>query len=88
MYPALKVVLPKSGISANMEGAMRHGPSGSLGGGVLSWFHHMGTARTACLVEQMTHDTPLGKIIRINIEDLVMDSGVYGLLWDMNTEDI
>ena len=36
----------------------------------------------------MAHNTPLGKIIRINIEDLVLDSGLYGLLWDMNTDDI
>ena len=48
----------------------------------------MGTARTACLVEQMAHNTPLGKIIRVNIEDLTLDSGLYGRLWDMNTKDM
>ena len=63
MYPALKAVLPKSGITVNVEGAMRDGPSGPLGGDILSLFHYMGTSRNSCLIEQMEHDTPLGKIL-------------------------
>ena len=44
----------------------------------------MGTSRTACVVEQLKHNTPLGKIIRVNIEDIVVESGLYGHIWDMD----
>ena len=44
----------------------------------------MGTSRTACVVEQLAHNTPLGKFFRVNIEDLIIDAGLYGKLWDMD----
>ena len=88
MSPAIRAALPKAGIVSTMETAMRDGPISSLGCGVLSLYHFMGTSRTAFLVEHLAHDTPLGIIFRINIEDLVVDSGRYGNLWDMNVEKI
>ena len=86
MFPAIKATLLKAGITSNIEHAMRDGPVGTLGTGVLSLYHFMGTSRTACVVEQLEHNTPLGKIFRVNIEDLVVESGLYGHIWDMDME--
>ena len=62
---------------------MRDGPIYSLGSGCLSFFHYMGTSRTSIVMEQITHKTPLCNIILINIEDLVIDAGLYGSVWTM-----
>ena len=86
MYPAVKAGLPRSGITATLDTDVRKGPVGSLGAGILSLYHYMGTARTACLVDQLHLKTPLGDIFVLNIEDLVIDSGLYGKLWDMNAD--
>ena len=48
----------------------------------------MGTSRTSILVEHVFRDTPLGKNIRVCIEDIVLDAGLYGLIWDMKFHDI
>ena len=88
MSPAIRAALPKAGIVATLETAMRDWPINSLGCGVLSLYHFMGTSRTSCLVEQLAHNTPLGIIFRVNIEDLVIDSGRYGKLWDMDVDNI
>ena len=84
MFPAIKAALPKSGISSTIATDIRDGPISSFGCGVLSLYHFMGTIRTSCMTEQLMQNTPLGQIIRINIEDLVIESGLYGPLWDMH----
>ena len=48
----------------------------------------MGSSITACVVEYLSHDTPLGKIFKVNIEDIVLEAGLYGKLWDMNVNII
>ena len=87
-YPAIQVALPKSGITLCIATDVRDGPSRSVGAGVLSLFHYMGTSRTSILVEHAFRDTPLGKHIRVCIEDIVIDAGLYGLIWDMKFSDI
>ena len=84
MCPAIKATLPKSGIEAYIDTAMRDVPVDSFWCGVLSIYYYIGTYRTACLVEQLNHNTPLGKIINIKIEDSIMDTGLYGSLWDID----
>ena len=87
-FPAIKTALPKAGITSTMEKNMRDGPVSTLGTGVLSLYHFMGTSRSACVVEQLLHNTPLGNIIRVNIEDVVVESGLYGHIWDMDIKYI
>ena len=77
MFPALKAALPRAGIASNINVDMRDGPIGSLGGGCLSLYHFMGTSRTSIAVGYITHRIPLGNIVLINIEDLVIDAGLY-----------
>ena len=84
MYPAVKAALPRSGITATLVTNVRDGPVSSLGAGILSLYNYMGTARTACLVDQLHLKTSLGDIFMLNVEDLLLDSGLYGKLWDMN----
>ena len=88
MCPAIKMALPKSGITANIETTIRDGPVASFGCGVFSLFYYMGKSRTACLIEQLHHNTPLGKIVNINIEEFIMDAVLYGSLWDMDIKTI
>jgi len=88
MYPAIKAALPKSGITSTICTEIRDGPSQSGGGGVISLFHYMGTARTSVLVEHVFRNTPLGNGIRVCIEDIVIDAGLYGLIWKMKFYEI
>ena len=43
----------------------------------------MSTARTVYILDQVTHKNPLGDIFILSIDDLVVNSGLYGKLWDM-----
>lgn len=83
MCPALKAALTRSGISSKIAGQIRDNPSGSGGASTLSLFHYMGTARTSLFVEQLFRGTSLGFSIITCIDDLVLDTGRYGLLWNM-----
>ena len=83
MYPAIKAALPKAGISAHISKCIRDGPIGSGGSGVLSLYNYQGTSRTSMLVEQVNKKTPTGLFLLTCIEDLVLDAGLYGPLWDM-----
>ena len=82
MYPAIEAALPRSGISASIAVEIRDRPGITGGAGALSLYHSMGTSRTSLLVEQLFRGTPLEFYMKVVIEDLVMDAGKYGLLWD------
>ena len=83
MWPAIRAALPKSGITSKIAADIRDGPSINGGGGVLSLFHFQGTSRTSMIVEQVPRGTPTGKFLLTCIEDLVLESGLYGSLWQM-----
>ena len=83
MYPAIKAALPRAGIVANIGTTIRNAPSLSLGVGIISLYHFLGTSRTTCLLDQLFHKTPLGDILTLNIEDVILEAGLYGSLWDM-----
>lgn len=83
MHPTIRAVLPKSGVAASMVTEVRDGPSQSGGASVISLYHYMGTSRIVLLVEYSFRRTHLGKIIRVCIEDIVLDAGLYGLLWNI-----
>lgn len=84
MFHAIKAALPKTGVSSTIDSSIRDGPINSFGCGVWSLYHFMSTARTTCMIEQLMHNTPLGQIIRINIEDIVIEAGLYCPLWTIN----
>ena len=80
MWPAIKAALPKSGITSNIASNIRDGPSSSGGGRVLSVFHSQGTSRTDLIVEQVPRGTSTGNFLMTCIEDLVLETGLYGPL--------
>lgn len=82
-YSVIKAVIPTSGIASVMATEMRDGRSLSGEAGVLGIFYHMGTSRTSLLLEQLFKDTPLGFCIRVCTRHIVLDAGMYGLLWKM-----
>ena len=83
MNPVISTALRKSGIVSTVATDARHGPLLSGGYGVLSLFHFQGTARTAALVEHCCRQTPTGMQIHLCIEDLILEAGYFGLLWQM-----
>ena len=87
MYPAVRAALGKAGIASNLSTRARDGPITSGGAGILSLYHYQGTSRIAALIEQVVRKTPTGSQIIMCIEDLVLDTGMYGRLWDMPFED-
>ena len=88
MWPALKAALPKSGISSYISTAYRDGPRDYGGAGCLSLFHYQGSTRTALIVEAINRKTPAGFFLLLCIEDVVLDTGQYGSLWDMEFKTI
>lgn len=51
MAPAIRVALPKAGISSSISSAIRHAPNQSLGLEVPNLYTTMDTARTYLLLE-------------------------------------
>ena len=86
MYPAVRAALGKAGIASNISTRARDGPVTSGGAGIISLFHYQGTSRIAAMVEHVVRRTPTGIQIIMCIEDLVLDTGYYGRLWDMPFE--
>eukprot|EP00979_Chaetoceros_neogracilis_P016291 scaffold7605_cov133-Chaetoceros_neogracile.AAC.1 len=82
MAPAVRAALPKAGISSTMSTTVRNAPIESLGMGVLDSYLFMGTARTSMMTHHCWSNTPTGVLLQMCIEDLALDSGLYGLLWN------
>ena len=82
MAPAIRTALPKAGISSCISSIVRHAPIQSLGLEVPNLYTAMGTARTSLLVEHCWQKTPTGQLLQIAIENLVLDVGLFGHIWD------
>ena len=82
MFPAIKAALPKAGICGSMATGMRNGPKLSGGAGVLSLFDNQGCARTAAL-EHLFRKSPTGEQMRLCIEDICQEIGLYGSIWSL-----
>ena len=88
MWPALKSALPRSGITSHISTEYRDGPRDYGGAGCLSLFHCQGSTRTALVVEHVHRKTPVGFFLLMCIEDLVLEAGLYGTLWNMDFETV
>ena len=84
MAPAIMAGLPRAGISRMFPRALRHAPTSHFGLDIIHLYTQMGTARVAMLVDHCWRNTPTGQFLRLNIEDIVLESGLYGPLWDQN----
>ena len=84
MAPAIRAALPKSGISRTMASSVRDAPVTSDGLGVPNLYKLMGTLPTALLVNQCWQRTPTRHLLHTCIEDMVLETGLYGLLWHQN----
>lgn len=80
MYPAIKAASPKSGIASIISGKIIDGPGGTDGAEALCIYHSMGASRTLLLVGQQLRGTPMGFSIRVCIEELVLDTCIYGII--------
>ena len=82
MYPEIKAAFPKSGIDANMP-KIRDEPIASYCAGVLSLFNYQETSRTVMVVDQVHRKTTIGMFLLTCIQDMVLEAGLYGSLWNM-----
>ena len=83
MAPAIAIGLQRSGIAKNFPRSARHAPIESGGLSVLKLYYEMGTARLTTMVEHCFNSTPTGDFIKLNIEHMVLETGMYGSLWQL-----
>ena len=83
LFPAIKAALPRSGICSRIPTAVRECPIENGGLGVLSLYHWQGTSRTSMLVEQLHRQSACGMLLLQCVEDMTLETGLYGLLWNM-----
>ena len=88
MFPAIRAALPRAGIASSLSVEFRDGPVDSLGVGILSLYHFSGTSRCAILMDQLHKKTQLGHIMMGNIEDIVLEAGLFGSVWQLDTSEI
>ena len=88
MSPAIRTALPMAGISSCIKSEFRDSLSESMGVGGMSLFHYSGTYRTALAMYQRNKQTQLADSMMVNIEDIVMDAGLFGSLWELSVNDI
>ena len=83
MAPVIAIGLQKSGIARNFPTAARHAPILTGGLNALHMYYEMGVARITALVEHCANDTPTGHFMKLNMEHLILETGLYGSLWEM-----
>ena len=88
MWPALKAALPKAGISSFMSSTYRDGPRSCGGAGCLSLYHYQGTTRTSMILESIHRKTPTGYFLRLCLEDMILDIGQYGSIWELKFSEV
>ena len=88
MFPAIRAALPRAGIASSISVEFRDGPVDSLGVGILSLYHFSGTSRCSILMDQLHKKTHLGNIMMSNIEDIILDTGLFGSVWNIDTAKV
>ena len=83
MHLAITTGLPTRGITMCISSEVRDRLSGCGGVGVISLYHFIGTSGALFLLEQIFRNTILGKMINTCIKDIMLDSGLDGLLWSI-----
>ena len=82
MYPAIKAALPKSKICSTIPTPVRDCPQQYGGLGLSSLYHYQGTSRISILSEQIYQKSTTGMMLLQNIEDMALEIGLYGLIWN------
>ena len=88
MSPAIKAALPRISFNSRIPTAVRQCPNEYNGAGILSLYDYQGTSRTSMVLEHVYKKSTTGKLLIQCIEDLVLETGLYGLLWDMPFNEI
>ena len=83
LFPAIRAALPKSRICSMLPGAVRDCPQNYGGLGISSLYHYQCTSRISIMAQQIFQQTPTGFLLIQNIEDLTLETGLYGPIWNM-----
>lgn len=88
MAIALNAALGKAGFARNLPSAIRDTDINLGGAGMLDLYLYMGTSRIHLLMEHYFRQTPTGSMLKICIEDIVLEIGMEGHLTDVDMETI
>ena len=88
LFPAIKAALPKANICSSIPCSVRDCPQQLGGLGISSLYHYQGTSRIAIVTEQIYRRSPTGRLLLQSIEDLTLETGLYGPLWNMPFDTI
>ena len=88
MAIALNAALGKAGFARNLPSAIRDTDINLGGAGMLDLYLYMGTIRIHLLMEHYFRETPTGSMLKICIEDIVLEIGMEGHLTDADMEAI
>ena len=88
MFSVIKAALPRADIALSISIAFRDCPINSLGAGILSMYHFVGTSRTSILVDKINKKTQLGTIMIGNIKYIILDAGLFGSSWELPFDTI
>jgi hypothetical protein len=81
IWPIHKVALKKMGIHPCISSSIREGPRRLLGVGLSNPFNTQGVRRILATMEHLWHMTPTGDLLLLNLEDLMVELGVFGSLF-------
>jgi hypothetical protein len=76
MAPIHREGLPQADIPSTIPTETRNGPINKGGLGILDLFYHQGTTQIASMVSNIWANNPTGKLMRIALEDVVMEMGL------------
>ena len=83
IWPIHKVALKKMGIHPCISSSIREGPRRLLGVGLSNPFNTQGVRRILAIMEHLWHKTPTGDLLLLNLEDLMVELGVFGSLFSI-----
>ena len=82
MWPLLKALLPKAGISRTIKRSVLYGTSERQGMGVKNIYHTQGNSHVISIIENLWKDSLTGFFIKSNLEQLRLEIGENGNVFE------
>ena len=82
MTPVLQTALPRSGFTRKFPHSVLYGPAAYQGLGVSNLYDFQYCRHVQDIVDQTWRNTPTGQLIKVNLEAVKLEAGVFGYLFD------
>ncbi|GFH50742.1 hypothetical protein CTEN210_07218 [Chaetoceros tenuissimus] len=83
--PAIKLACQKSGYSSTLRRIFRQTSSAYFGAGAMNIFQQSGVLKVSALVMHTWKESPTTSLLQLNIEQFVLEAGLFGLIWTLST---